>query len=400
MIKFHTKYQLLYNTDVRYYIVTGGRGSGKSFATNTIIADLSLRSKEKTLFTRYTMKSAELSVIPEFKNSLLNLNCENLCNVTKDYITFNNTNSEVIFSGIKTSEGIQTAKLKSIPDVNNFVLDEAEELHSKEVFETIDFSIRAIDKHNRTIIILNPSTKEHFIYKEFFEKRGIPYDFNGIHNDTAYIHTSYLDNLSNLPKDYIDRINLKKETEYNEYCNVFLGHWKERREGLVFNNFETGIFEDNLQDVNYFYGMDFGFYKDPSVLVKVYMQNEILYIKELFYQPTPDPNTLMQLINYNLPKTLPCVVDRSQILFYGELVNNDFMVYKSRGAKIEIGINQMQRFKKIIIDKDSINTIDEFNNHCYADKGNKIFQDDKNHSIDAVRYALELTLSSTDSVVI
>jgi hypothetical protein len=38
------------------------------------------------------------------------------------------SNSKIMFRGIKTSQGIQTAKLKSLTDVNIWVIDEAEEL--------------------------------------------------------------------------------------------------------------------------------------------------------------------------------------------------------------------------------------------------------------------------------
>ena len=68
MIKINDKYQHLFENpnEVRYYIITGGRGSSKSF-TATIWANLQiLASTSKILFTRYTMSSAHISIIPEF----------------------------------------------------------------------------------------------------------------------------------------------------------------------------------------------------------------------------------------------------------------------------------------------------------------------------------------------
>ena len=50
----------------------------------------------------------------------------------------------VMFRGIKTSSGNQTAKLKSIHGVTTFVVDEAEEWVSEREFETIMLSIRQI----------------------------------------------------------------------------------------------------------------------------------------------------------------------------------------------------------------------------------------------------------------
>jgi phage terminase large subunit len=36
-LNLNKKYQALFNSDSRYYVITGGRGSGKSFATNTFL---------------------------------------------------------------------------------------------------------------------------------------------------------------------------------------------------------------------------------------------------------------------------------------------------------------------------------------------------------------------------
>jgi phage terminase large subunit len=56
--------------DSRYFIVTGGRGSGKSFAVNTFLAALTMERGQKILFTRFTMVSAATSIIPEFMEKI------------------------------------------------------------------------------------------------------------------------------------------------------------------------------------------------------------------------------------------------------------------------------------------------------------------------------------------
>jgi phage terminase large subunit len=63
--------------------------------------------------------------------------------------------------------------LKSLAGVTTWVLDEAEELTDEDTFDKIDFSIRAKNIQNRVILVLNPATKEHFIYKRFFESKGV-----------------------------------------------------------------------------------------------------------------------------------------------------------------------------------------------------------------------------------
>ena len=69
--------------------------------------------------------------------------------------------------------------------ISCWVLDEAEELIDEDIFDTIDLSIREKEIQNRIILILNPVTKEHWIYKRFFEDKGVEAGFNGV-RDNVY----------------------------------------------------------------------------------------------------------------------------------------------------------------------------------------------------------------------
>ena len=62
----------------------------------------------------------------------------------------------VLFRGILTSSGNQTANLKSLQGSTTWVLDEAEEMVKEDIFDKIDFSIRQQGAKNRVIIVMNP----------------------------------------------------------------------------------------------------------------------------------------------------------------------------------------------------------------------------------------------------
>ena len=175
----------------RYFIITGGRGSGKSFEVGRFTSLLSFEIGHKILFTRQTMTSAHLSIIPEFQEKIERLNLEDRFNITKHEIQNIESGSEIIFRGLKTSSGDQTANLKSLQGVTTWILDEAEELIDENTFDKINLSIRQKGVQNRIILILNPATKEHWIYKRFFEQAGVDAGYNGIKNDVTYIHTTY-----------------------------------------------------------------------------------------------------------------------------------------------------------------------------------------------------------------
>ena len=150
------KYAPLFNNTSRYFVITGGRGSSKSFSVAVFLLTLTYEKGHKVLFSRYTLISAANSIIPEFieKIDLMDVNKD--FRITKDEIINLTTGSSIIFKGIRTSSGNQTAALKSLSGVTTFVLDEAEELTSEADFVKIDLSIREKTKPNRVILILNP----------------------------------------------------------------------------------------------------------------------------------------------------------------------------------------------------------------------------------------------------
>ena len=108
----------------------------------------------RVLFTRYTMVSAHLSIIPEFLEKIALLGYENIFSVNKAEVVNTKNKSDILFRGIKTSAGNQTASLKSLTGVSNWVLDESEELVDEDIFDTIDLSIREKNIQNRIILVL------------------------------------------------------------------------------------------------------------------------------------------------------------------------------------------------------------------------------------------------------
>ena len=196
----------------RYTIVSGGRGSGKSYGINTFLLLLTFESDHNILFTRYTMASAHISIIPEFLEKIELLGLESSFEITKTQIVNKDSGSKIIFRGLRTSSGDQSASLKSLQGVTTWVLEEAEELNDESVFDKIDLSVRSNKRQNRVIMILNPATKEHWIYRKFFEGKGVEGGSNGEIGDTTYIHTTYLDNLKNLPQSNIDALESEKYT--------------------------------------------------------------------------------------------------------------------------------------------------------------------------------------------
>jgi len=184
-IVLSTKFVPLFKNKSRYFVVTGGRGSSKSFTITLFLLQLTYEKGHKILFSRYTLISANASIIPEFIEKIDLMDVHKDFRITKDEIINLTTGSSIMFKGIKTSSGNQTAALKSLSGVTTFVLDEAEELTDEATFSKIDLSIRHQTMTNRVILILNPTTKEHWIYKRFFMMKNIKAASNIEHEDTT-----------------------------------------------------------------------------------------------------------------------------------------------------------------------------------------------------------------------
>jgi phage terminase large subunit len=385
VITLNNKYKCLFENDTRYFIVTGGRGSSKSFGVGTFTNLLSFEQGHKILFTRQTMTSAHLSIIPEFQEKIDLMQLNELFEVTKSEIKNKQSNSEIIFKGIRTSSGDQTANLKSLQGVTTWVLDEAEELTDESTFDKINLSIRQKGKQNRVILILNPSTKEHWIYKKFFEERGVQEGFNGIKDDVTYIHTTYEDNLDNLDQSFINEILRIKEINPQKYKHQILGGWLNKAEGVVFNNWRI----DNFEEVGtIIFGQDFGFSVDPTSLIKVSIDKskKRIYAKEYLYKTSL---TTSDIYNENLRycnRSL-IVADSAEPRLIQEL--------KSRGLNIK-GIKKPTIIERIalvqdyelIVDSESSNLIKELNNYVWHDKKSQTPIDDYNHLLDALGYAV------------
>jgi phage terminase large subunit-like protein len=232
-ITFHEKYKPLWTTDCFITLVTGGRGSGKSFAVGDAIENLTFEQGHKILFTRYTLDSASDSIIPEFQEKISIEGHDDCFHVTKKDVINKRSGSEILFRGIKTSSGDQTAKLKSIQGLTTWVLDEAEELTDEEVFNKIKQSVRKKGIKNRIILIMNPRDINHWVYKRFFESPGVDPKFNGEHEGVCYIHTCYLENLDNLSDEFIEEAEKCKKYTPELYAYEYLGEWVLSLEGAI-----------------------------------------------------------------------------------------------------------------------------------------------------------------------
>ena len=407
MIKtFPIYYPLYQNKDKFIFLITGGRGSGKSFSTSTFLERLTFEMTpvekivHQILYTRYTMVSANISIIPEFLEKAELDGTQKYFRSTRSEVVNKMTGSKVMFRGIKSSSGNQTAKLKSIHGITTFVVDEAEEWVSEREFETIMLSIRQKGIQNRIIIVMNPTDNNHWVYRRFIENTHKEVIYDGVpvqistHPNVLHIHTTYLDNAENLSPEFIKEVEDMKANNPEKYAHTVMGRWADVAEGAVFKNIGV-VKEFPKWCKKVALGLDFGYTHDPSAAMICGMIDDNLYIDEICYRTGMLSSDLVkELRRFG---DLKVFSDSADPRLIQEIHNGGVKIYPvEKGAgSIIAGIDKMKSLN-IFVTERSFNLRKEFRNYVWdKDKdGNYINQpiDAWNHGIDAVRYYILATL--------
>lgn len=396
MIEPQDAYLPLYE-DTEHFIIliTGGRGSGKSFNAGAFVERLTFEEGHVILFCRYTMTSAAVSIIPEFVEKIEADGTGEFFHMTKTDVENVISGSKVLFRGIKTSSGNQTAKLKSIQGITTFVCDEAEEWTSEADFDKLVLSIRQKNIQNRVIIIMNPTDSNHFIYKKYIEKNNKTVQIDGVdvqistHPNVLHIHTSYFDNVENLSDEFIREIERMKIENPDKYAHVVIGRWVDVAEGAIFKKINQ-IKEFPAWCEKVALGQDFGYSNDPTAIVKCGVIGNALYIDEVCYKThmlTKD--IISELKPYNDLKVMSESADPRLI---DEISNAGIKIYpvEKGSGSIIAGIEKMLEME-IYITERSYNMLIEFRNYVWdKDKDgrpvNQPADGQADHLIDAVRY--------------
>ena len=400
MIEPQAIYHPLYTDNEKFIIlITGGRGSGKSFNASTFIERLTFEMTEaekivhQVLYTRYTMVSAGMSIIPEMMEKIELDGTTKYFKTTKTDIVNKMTNSRIMFRGIKTSSGNQTAKLKSIQGITTFVCDEAEEWTNEEEFDKIMLSIRKKGIQNRIIIIMNPCDSNHFIYKKYIENTHKLVEIDGVqvqvstHPNVLHIHTTYFDNLENLSPEFLREVQEMKEKNPEKYAHVVIGRWADVAEGAVFKKW--GIVKEFPQWAKKVaIGQDFGYTTDVSAAVKCGIVDNALYVDELCYQSGMLTNALADKVR---PYGLKVFAESADPRLVDEIKLRGVNIYgvDKSGPSITAGIDKILSMDLYVTER-SYNLMKELRTYVWdKDKdGNYINEpvDKDNHLMDAIRY--------------
>lgn len=415
------KQELQYNIELSQIdtvLISGGRDSGKTFATTTFNTIATADYNHRILFTRQTMSSTDNSITQALENRMEMLGLRDEFDYANhDYTLKDGREGKISITGQKTQSGNQTAKLKSLENYSIFETDEAEELVSYEDWVKIKRSLRAKDVQCLAILIFNPPTREHWIAEEFYQ--SVPDGFNGIKGRTLYIHTTYLDNgkenmaehnwreyqelkaihdlYANTPKD--DRLLLdpKIKKSYEKYKYNILGGFKKQEDGVIYEDWEFGEFDESLGHIN---GLDFGS-NDPDACTKVAIDHSKMkiYLQERFFQNGLSTEQLKGYLKKTVGYDELIIADAAGKRSIRDLWDDGFEIEKCYKGKVEEEIKMLKSYT-LVVCPNSLNLHKALNNYRWSDRKGSVPHHDWSDLCDSFRYAAMYLLRGSGSRIL
>jgi len=211
------------------------------------------------------------------------------------------------------------------------------------------------------------------------------------HKENKYIHSTYKDALNVIPPKYLETILAHKDRDPN-WWHVYGEGLLGKIEGLVFPFFEQ---VDALPQGEAFYGLDFGYSNDPSVLVECVIAGDKLYCQELIYEAGLTNDAIAHRMDEVGVKRNhdEIFADAAEPKSIDEIHKFGFNIKPApKGAdSVKNGIQRILQYKQFWT-KDSIKCIKEQRNFRYIkDKDDKLTEKtthEWSHGMDARRYGV------------
>ena len=372
--------------ELRYRVLRGGRGSGKSFSAAKIAAIWGAIEPLRILCAREFQNSIAQSFHAELKNAI------NSCpwlstqyDVGIDYLRHKSNGTEFLFKGLRHNiDGI-----KSMAQIDLVIVEEAETVPAGSWQDLLP-TIRA--EGSEIWIIYNPKRRDSWVAKTFDTDDLPP---RTLIADINYDGNPFFPSVLNE-----QRLHDREVMDPALYRHVWEGGYYEQSDAQVFaGKYEIKDFEPQPKWDGPYYGLDFGFSQDETAGVKAWIHDNTLYIEHELYEKRLELDDTAKAMIDNLPDverhTVRADNARPESISYLKRNGIPRIVACEKGkGSVEDGIQFIKSFKKVIIHPRCEQTAKEFDLYSYkVDRLSgdilPVLVDQNNHAIDALRYALE-----------
>lgn len=390
----------------KFYLLTGGYGSSKSYHVAIKLVTKLLQEKRKVLVVREvfdTLRDSCYSLLEEVVEAM----------GVSDYVKFTQSpmrvkfrnGSMIIFKGMD-----KPAKLKSINGVSIVWIEECSEVKFAG-FKEILGRLRHPNLSNHIILSSNPVSKSNWYYKFFFmdKKNNVMvlddeelYKKRIVAINKTYYHFSTVDDNYYVPQSYVEQLDELQLHDPDLYRIARQGRFGVNGT-RVFPQFVKLPYEQGMEMIRAIKdpinkcGMDFGFITSYNALLRMVIDhdNKDLYIYwEYYTRGKTDPEIAEDIKEF---------VDTQEVIKADCAEPKAIKYYKEKGFRIKpckkfkgsraFYTKKVKRFKHIYVLDNCTNTIDELEDLTYkVDKEGNIIEDEFEidpHTLSAIWYGLD-----------
>lgn len=389
---FNEIYIPLLNEKKRYILLYGGRDSAKSyFAAQKVIIDTMRKPYSRYILVRKSYTQIKDSQFQTIKDIIKSYGL-------MDYFHFTENPLRIVF--IKNGNMIlargmdKDHKTKSIKDPTGIWYEEMNEIAFTDFMKTTTSLRGGVIQEIGTF---NPEMETEWIneyffpVKESYERRDGNFHYiKSVKNDAVILHTTYKDN-QYVTSQSIKLLESFKETNRKYYDIFTLGLWGGVLEGLIFKNWK--VVETKKSGIPFVgYGLDWGYTNDPTALIKVYIGESEIYVREKLYRKgMSNKEIATEMKEAGIKSGDLVVADSAEPKSIQEIYQYGFNIQPVYDKSIKAGISKMNNYR-ILVDSKSQNIIRELQNYRWKyDKNNIALNvpiDNYNHAIDSIRYVL------------
>lgn len=374
------KIEPIFKARERYIDIYGGRGSAKSWTVADLLVISGYRERLRILCTREIQNSIKDSVHKLLADTIEKHGLGVFYRVTeKSIIGANGT--DFIFKGLRHNPN----DIKSTEGIDIAWVEEAHSV-SRKSLEILTPTVRK--PGSQIIYTYNPTNDDDPVHVDYTLADR---------DDTLKIMVNYSDNPW-FPDVLRAEMEWDKKTDYDKYLHKWEGQTVKHSEAQVlYGKWSVEDFGEPEGKTIFYYGADWGFAKEPTALIRCFIDGRMLYITheaygvgvDIDYTPAlfdtvPDSRRNMIIADSARPETISYIARQG------------FRIKPAKKGKgsVEDGIQHLRGFEKIIVHPRCKNTIYEFRTYCYkVDERTGIVStvllDENNHIVDALRYALE-----------
>lgn len=403
-----------------YYVLKGGRGSGKSYHIPMRILIDMIEYPVSALGMRKIQNTIVKSVFQNFKAAAKILGVEHLFRFVPSNleITYLPRGNKIYFAGADDPNKIKSIKDGDFP-LAILWIEELAEFKTEDEVTTIENSVLREELEGKVVSEAHKRKKKYGFDYSFYYSYNPPkrrqswvnkkYESSFVDKNTFVDHSTYLDN-PYLSKKFIEQaenVKKRKPLKYEwEYMGKAIGSGIVPFDNLVIDTIPDELFAtfDNIRQA-----VDFGYGPDPLAFVRWHYDKtrNTIYAMDEIYGHKISNKALAGKIKAKGYDSHRMTADSAEPKSIDEL-RIDYGL-KIMGAKkgpdsVQYGEEWLGDLDAIIIDpKRTPNIAEEFENIDYEqDKNGESLarlEDKNNHTIDSTRYAFEDDMKKTGRLV-